>query len=77
MKWGTRRWQYDDGRFNDAGKARYFGQNSSHRPDSVRVLQGDPPKKPFESSKGSTEQTKKLLTKIRPRKLQRMLQSAR
>lgn len=44
MKWGTRRWQFDDGRFNDAGKARYFGQNSSHRPDSVRKLQGDPPK---------------------------------
>lgn len=44
MKWGTRRWQYQDGRFNDAGKARYFGQNSSHRPDSVRALQGDPPK---------------------------------
>lgn len=42
MKWGTRRWQYADGRFNDAGKARYFGQNSSHRPDSVRALQGDP-----------------------------------
>ena len=45
MKWGTRRWQYDDGRFNDAGKARYFGQNSSHRPDSVRALQGDPVKR--------------------------------
>ena len=44
MKWGTRRWQFQDGRFNDAGKARYFGQNSSHRPDSVRALQGDPPK---------------------------------
>lgn len=44
MKWGTRRWQFQDGRFNDAGKARYFGQNSSHRPDSVRKLQGDPPK---------------------------------
>lgn len=55
MKWGTRRWQFDDGRFNDAGKARYFGQNSSHRPDSVRVLQGDPPKK---SPSGSTQETR-------------------
>ena len=44
MKWGTRRWQFQDGKFNDAGKARYFGQNSSHRPNSVRVLQGDSPK---------------------------------
>jgi len=44
MKWGIRRWQFTDGRFNDAGKARYFGQNSSHRRDSVKALQGDSPK---------------------------------
>ena len=41
MKWGTRRWQYSDGRFNEDGKARYFGKNSSHRPDSVRELQSN------------------------------------
>ena len=52
MKWGQRRWQYDDGRFNDAGKERYFGQKSSHRPDSVRVLQGDSPK---QKSSGSSK----------------------
>ena len=53
MKWGTRRWQFQDGRFNDAGKARYFGQNSSHRPDSVRKLQGDPPKSNQSSASNS------------------------
>lgn len=30
MKWGQRRWQYDDGRFNEAGKARYFGDNQRY-----------------------------------------------
>lgn len=30
MKWGTRRWQNEDGTFNEAGKTRYFGQNSNH-----------------------------------------------
>lgn len=25
MHWGERRWQYEDGRFNEAGKIRYFG----------------------------------------------------
>lgn len=50
MKWGQRRWQYDNGRFNDAGKERYFGQKSSHRPDSVRALQGDSPKMKSKSS---------------------------
>lgn len=53
MKWGTRRWQFQDGRFNDAGKARYFGQNSSHRPDSVRKLQGDPTKSNRSSASNS------------------------
>lgn len=36
MKWGQRRWQNVDGTFNAAGKARYFGANSDHRPDSVK-----------------------------------------
>lgn len=36
MKWGQRRWQNADGTFNAAGKARYFGANSDHRPDSVK-----------------------------------------
>lgn len=36
MKWGQRRWQNSDGTFNEAGKARYFGANSDHRPDSVK-----------------------------------------
>lgn len=35
MKWGTRRWQYYDGRFNEAGKLRYFGRSSS---DAIRKL---------------------------------------
>ena len=30
MRWGRRRWQYDDGRFNPAGKERYFGDSDSH-----------------------------------------------
>ena len=36
MKWGQRRWQNADGTFNAAGKSRYFGANSDHRPDSVK-----------------------------------------
>ena len=36
QKWRTRRWQNSDGTFNEAGKARYFGANSDHRPDSVK-----------------------------------------
>ena len=28
MKWGVRRWQNDDGTFNSAGKARYFGDGA-------------------------------------------------
>ena len=39
MKWGTRRWQYYDGRFKPEGKLRYFGQTSLHRPPSVEKLQ--------------------------------------
>ena len=27
QKWGTRRWQYEDGRFNEEGKIRYFGKS--------------------------------------------------
>lgn len=42
MKWGQRRWQNDDGTFNEAGKARYFSKSSSHRPISVMKLQNDP-----------------------------------
>lgn len=42
MKWGQRRWQNEDGTFNAAGKARYFGKSSSHRPLSVMELQKDP-----------------------------------
>ena len=42
MKWGQRRWQNEDGTFNDAGKARYFGSKSSHRPPSVIALSKDP-----------------------------------
>lgn len=39
MKWGQRRWQNTDGTFNEAGKQRYFGKSSSHRPESVMKLQ--------------------------------------
>lgn len=60
MKWGQRRWQYDDGRFNEAGKARYFGQNSTHRPDSVRVLQGDSPKQKSSGSSATSGQKKEF-----------------
>ena len=42
MKWGHRRWQNGDGTFNEAGKERYFGERSSHRPPSVKQLQNDP-----------------------------------
>lgn len=31
QKWGQRRWQYDDGRFNEAGKERYFGKSGNAR----------------------------------------------
>ena len=41
MKWGQRRWQNEDGTFNEAGKRRYFGETSSHRPPSVIDLQKD------------------------------------
>lgn len=27
QKWGQRRWQYEDGRFNEEGKIRYFGKS--------------------------------------------------
>lgn len=27
QKWGVRRWQYEDGRFNEEGKLRYFGSS--------------------------------------------------
>lgn len=64
MKWGTRRWQFQDGRFNDAGKARYFGQSSSHRPDSVRKLQGDPPKSNRSSSPDGRSFDKEKAKKI-------------
>ena len=42
QKWGQRRWQNEDGTFNEAGKARYFSKSSSHRPISVMKLQKDP-----------------------------------
>lgn len=38
QKWGVRRFQNADGTFNEAGKIRYFGKKSSHKPDSVRKL---------------------------------------
>ena len=28
QKWGIRRWQYEDGKFNEEGKIRYFGKKS-------------------------------------------------
>lgn len=67
MKWGTRRWQYQDGRFNADGKARYFGQNSSHRPDSVRKLQGDPPK--TNRSSGKNNRSGRSFDKERAKKI--------
>lgn len=33
QKWGQRRWQYADGRFNPEGKERYFGTKSSSSSD--------------------------------------------
>lgn len=69
MKWGTRRWQFQDGRFNDAGKTRYFGQNSSHRPDSVRVLQGDPPKQNRSSDSGKNEKNGRSFDKEKAKKI--------
>lgn len=69
MKWGQRRWQYDDGRFNDAGKERYFGQKSSHRPDSVRMLQGDPPKQKGAKTVKSSSIGKKEFDKEKAKKI--------
>lgn len=39
MHWGVRHWQYYDGRFNEAGKLRYFGASSPNRPPSVKEQQ--------------------------------------
>lgn len=30
QKWGQRRWQYEDGRFNEEGKLRYFGSSKKY-----------------------------------------------
>ena len=36
QKWGVRRWQNEDGTFNDAGKKRYFGENGSSAGGNAR-----------------------------------------
>ena len=69
MKWGTRRWQFQDGRFNDAGKTRYFGQNSSHRPDSVRALQGNLPKQNRTFGSSSNEKSRQSFDKEKAKKI--------
>ena len=48
QKWGTRRWQYPDGRFNEEGKIRYFG----------------PPKNNYHKYKGLTDQQKEIFKKV-------------
>ena len=40
QKWGTRRWQYADGRFNEAGKERYFGKASKNSSEDDKVNSG-------------------------------------
>ena len=37
MKWGVRRWQYKDGRFNEAGKIRYFGQSGEKKQSGQKL----------------------------------------
>ena len=38
QKWGQRRWQNEDGTFNEAGKKRYFGSNGSAKGNARRAL---------------------------------------
>lgn len=60
MHWGERRWQYADGRFNEAGKERYFGKghrtsNSSEAPkqhESNSIAGGSLKKKPKVDTSG-------------------------
>ena len=35
MKWGVRRWQNDDGSYNEAGKQRYFGKSEDRKVKAV------------------------------------------
>ena len=40
QKWGIRRWQYEDGRFNEEGKERYFGKTKEQI--SLKTKLSDP-----------------------------------
>lgn len=40
MRWGERHWQYSDGRFNEAGKLRYFGTPSQRKASAKTKTSG-------------------------------------
>lgn len=63
MKWGQRRWQNEDGSFNNAGKERYFGKSSSHRPISVMQLQKDPDVQKRKAELKQAKEAQKLAAK--------------
>lgn len=71
MKWGQRRWQNADGTFNAAGKARYFGANSDHRPDSVKEEKQKHKAVRKEYSKSEYKQAKKSVSGNREAKLKK------
>lgn len=69
MRWGVRHWQYADGRFNEAGKIRYFGATSSHRPPSVSAgksrMSSERSDETYKASSGrSTRTTKQRTNKV-------------
>ena len=41
MKHGVRRWQYEDGRFNEEGKIRYFGKSQSDNKNTIDYIKKD------------------------------------
>ena len=59
MKWGTRRWQYYDGRFNEAGKLRYFGQASSNVIRKAHIGTGNSGLRTEEKSKNRYKKSEK------------------
>lgn len=67
QKWGTRRWQNQDGTFNDEGKIRYFGKNKSNQKSTVFISGSsktqfdDSPYFRYELPKPIQEQIKKYM----------------
>ena len=61
MHWGTRRWQYYDGRFNDAGKRRYFGTKEPGKYDKANTKKEEKKRGYDPSVKSSTNTTYKII----------------